>query len=385
MTNRYLVTSAPGLEDILVEELRTLGVTGRREPSGAVVVEGEWVAAARILTRSRVASRVALSLRRFSARTKAMLYDQVRRVNWPAVFSPELTVAVTAQGSIPPTDFVLSYAPLRIKDALCDEFRKYGLPRPDVDRRDPDVRVHAHFHRGRCELSVDLCGAPLHRRGYRAEGAEAPLRENRAAALLLFCGYDGSRPLVDPFCGSGTLPIEGALIATRTAPGLLRDLDRFALVRLFPATREVLETERAAAAGERRDEAPASIRGSDLSPESLAVARSNAVLAGVNDRVQFEEADALHLEAPDSFVVSNLPYGERLETRETAARLVGAFVHRVKHHAVGSTLGLVLPRGDLEHAVGLRPERRQAVESGPLELRFLRYAIYSGTRKGSHD
>jgi putative N6-adenine-specific DNA methylase len=385
-SRRFLVTSAPGHEALLAEELSALGLKPVLEPSGAVVLMGGWAEAARVLVRSRIASRVFLSLRRVSCRTRAMLYDQVRRVDWPTIFPTERTFSVQAHGSTEGTDFAISYAPLRIKDAIVDEFRKKGFLRPNVDRHDPDVRLRAYFFRGRCELSIDLAGRALHRRGYRADGAEAPLRENRAAALLLFSGYDGSRPFLDPFCGSGTIAIEAALIATRTAPGLLRRVDEFALGALFPEAAGVLGEEYARARKERLPRPPHPIRGSDLVKSTLETARANAGRAGVSDWVTFTRQDAREIDAPDSWIVTNPPYGERLEDPIAAAELIKAFTHRVKHHAVGARLGLVLPRGALENAVGLRPEKKLAVESGPLQLRYLTYAIRAGRfTPGSKD
>lgn len=379
---RFLVASAPGLETLLADELRSLGLDPAVETSGVVAVTGGWEAASRILVRSRIASRVAVSLRRFSSRNRAMLYDQVRRIDWPAVFSPKKTLAVRATGTTGGTDFALSYAPLRVKDAICDEFRKHGLPRPNVDRRSPQVLVNAFFYQTRCELSLDVTGRPLHRRGYRPEGAAAPLRENRAAALLLFCGYDGSRPLVDPFCGSGTIPIEAALIATGTAPGLLRPVADFALAGLVPEAVPALEAERRAAEAERRPAPPHPITGRDVSAEALAAARANARRARAESWVRFEPGDARELSAPDAWIVTNPPYGERLQDPEAAAALLREFVHRVKHACTGSRLGLVLPRGRLEKGVGLRPEQRLAVESGSLALRYLAYEIRAGKFTG---
>jgi 23S rRNA (guanine2445-N2)-methyltransferase len=376
--DRFIVTSAPGLEGLLADEIRSLGIDPVIEPSGAVTFAGDWTPAARVLVRSRIAGRVHLSLRRFSSRSRAMLYDQIRRLDWPSIFPNSRTFAVQAVGSTEGTDFALSYAPLRIKDAICDEFRKNGQDRPNVDRQTPDVRLSALFFQGRCELSIDLCGEALHRRGYRKEGALAPLRENRAAALLAFCGYDGSRPFRDPFCGSGTIPIEAALIATRTAPGLLRDANRFTMARLFPETKAVLEEERRRAASERQERAPCPIVGSDVSEEALKIARQNARLAGMHGSVRFERADAREISAPDSWIVTNPPYGERLEDPAEAKALLEAFIHGLKHRSTGSTLGLVVPRGDLEKSVGLRPAKRLAVESGPLGLRYLVFDIRSG-------
>jgi putative N6-adenine-specific DNA methylase len=322
-----------------------------------------------------------LSIRRFSAVNQAMLYDQVRRIDWPSFFSADKSMAVFAHGLVGEGDYKLSFAPLKIKDAVCDEFRKRVNVRPSVDRKNPRVRIEAFFFNQQCELSIDLSGEPLHRRGYREEGAEAPLRENRAAALLAFAGYDGSRPLVDPFCGSGTIVIEAGLIATRRAPGLLRSVQRFALAELFPEAKADIEAVRREAQAAVLSAPSQPIEGRDVSDETLAIARSNAVKAGLKGLVSFRKADAREIEAPDSLIVTNPPYGERLENPEAAAGLVREFTHRVKHHALGSRLALVLPKGDLEHAVGFKPSRRLAVESGPLSLRFLLFDIYSGSRK----
>jgi putative N6-adenine-specific DNA methylase len=279
-------------------------------------------------------------------------------------------------------DYALSYAPLRIKDALCDEFRKRGHPRPNVGRTNPGVRLRAYFRNGRCELSVDLCGEALHKRGYRKEGAEAPLRENRAAALLRFCGYDGLRPLIDPFCGSGTVAIEAALIATRTSPGLLRTMDSFAAVRLFPDAEAALREEYQSAGEECLIAPTQPITGSDTSTGSVETALANAAKAGATNWITFKTADAREIDAANAWIVCNPPYGERLEDPAAAVELIRTFVRRVKHHCVGSRLGLVVPRGDLEKAIGLRPERKLTVESGSLCLRYLCYEIQSGSYRG---
>lgn len=364
-----------------MDELRELELLPRLAPSGVVVLDGGWEVAARVLVRSRIASRLLLPLREFAAGHKAMLYDQVRRIPWPAVFTPSLTMAVETHGATTGADFTPEFAALRIKDALCDEFRLAGLPRPDVDRRNPDVRIVAFFFSGRCELSLDLCGLPLHRRGYREEGAAAPLRENRAAALLRFAGYTGSAPLLDPFCGSGTIAIEAALVATRHAPGLLRAPDALAAVRLFPAARAEVEREREAAAGEILAAPPHPIAACDHDPAHVAVARRNAAKAGVAAHIAFGVADARQTEFPGGFLVTNPPHGERLEDPAAAGALISAFVRQLKHHGTGTTLALLLTRGPLEKSVGLKPLKRLALESGPIGLRFLLYEIYAGSRK----
>lgn len=377
----FLVTTAPGLETLLAGELSDLGIAVEAGATGPLPVKGGWSEAARVIVRSRIASRLLYPVGAFAAPRHAVLYDAAKRIRWSRIIPPGATIAVHAVGNPAGTDYVLVYGALRIKDAVCDAFRAAGLPRPNVDRHAPDVRIVAFFNAGRCSLSLDLVGEPLHKRGYREEGAQAPLRENRAAALLRFAGYDGSRPFVDPFCGSGTLVIEAAMLAARRAPGLLRGTDRLPCVRLFPESRRALAEERDRAAAEALPRAPHPVIGRDRDPEALAAARRNAERAGVATFVRLERGDALEVEAPDSFLVSNPPYGERLESAETAAHLLREYVHRVKHHAVGSRLAVVVPRGPLEKAVGLKPSAKLATESGDTVLRFLRFDLYAGSRK----
>jgi 23S rRNA G2445 N2-methylase RlmL len=379
--HRLLITTAPGLQGLLEDELREIGLEPKSEASGITALDGNWASAARILTRSRIASRILLSVRRFAAAQQAMLYDQVRRIDWPELFSEKHTLAVFAHGSTKDLDYVLPFAALRIKDGICDEFRKRGRPRPSVNRSAPDVRIEAFFFNGRCELSLDLTGEPLHRRGYRPETAEAPLRENRAAALLRFAGYDASTPLVDPFCGTGTIPIEAAMMASRRAPGLLRPSESYVLPRLFPDARPALAHERELARGATLEKPQAAVVGLDLSEEALEAARANARRAGVGSWITFRRQDARALSQPGAFIVTNPPYGERLLDATSAAALLSEFTSRAKHHCTGSRLALVLPRGPLEKALGLKPSRKLDVESGSMSTQFILLDLYAGSRK----
>jgi len=380
---RFVATASPGLETLLVEELGELGLLGTVEGAGAVAFHGEWKDAIEVLLRSRIASRLLWSLRRFSAKNVAMLYDQVRRLDWPTLVPPGLTIAVETTGTMPAADMVLSFATLKIKDAICDEYRKRGHERPNVERKDPDALILAHFADGRCEISLDLSGRPLHRRGYRIDGGAAPLRENRAAALLRFAGYDGTKPFVDPFCGSGTLVIEAALIALKVAPGTLREARDFALARLRPQERDALEAAWHRARREVRSQPDHPISGRDVSEKILKHARANAENAGLGKLVSFVQEDARESTVHDSFCVSNPPFGERLGDREEAAALLTAYVNRLKHHGGNTRLAFILPAGGLEKAVGLRASGKLPLENGPLPSKFLRYDVFQS--KGKKD
>lgn len=382
--HRFVITCAPGLEKLLHEECTE--ILGERascelEESQIVSVQGDWSAACEILVHSRLASKVLLSLRDFASKNAAMLYDQVRRINWPDYFSPAQTIAVYAHGELRETDMSPSFAPLKIKDALCDEFRKRGFERPSVDRVAPDVVLEAFFYKGRCELSLDLAGAPLHRRGYRSAKSHAPLRENRAAALLRFGGYTNTKPFVDPFCGSGTIAIEAALMALGRAPGLFHAADEFSIYRLFPETRLPFEEAREAAKAKRLTKLDAPLMASDVSAEAVEVTRLNAARAGVERHLTLQVRDARKLEAPDSMIFCNPPFGERLGEKEDAVQLLGEFTRQAKHACIGSTLTLALARGPLEKAVGFKPKRKTPVENAEIPLIFAHYELYAGSSK----
>ncbi len=380
---RLLATTAAGCESLLLEELRELGLDVSQTPGGAAELPFDWDAAAIVLVRSRIASRLFLALHEFRAEHAAMLYDEARTVPWTQLMTARHTLAVEVLGSPPQADFSRQFAALKVKDAVCDAFRDEQDQRPSVDRQAPDVQLVAFFHHGRCELSLDLAGEPLHRRGYREEGAAAPIRENRAAALLRFAGYDPARPFCDPFCGSGTLAIEAALIATRRAPGLLRGLRGYAASKLFPEGKAAIEAELARAKRDVRDTPPAPILASDLDGRTVDIARRNAAKAGVAGAIRFAVADARAVTQPGALIAANPPYGERLANPEAARALIDAFTRGLKHGSPDSRLALVLPKGPLETAVGMRPSRKLSVHNGDVELRYLVYDIYAGSRKGA--
>ena len=376
---RFVATTAPGLEGLLAEELGELFPGPFESSPGAVGFEGEWAAAAQVLVRSRIASRVLVSIRRFSARSEAILYDQTRRVPWEEYLRPDLTIAVFTHGSTGgagTTGYPIQFAALKIKDAICDEMRKRVGARPNVNRTRPDVRIEALFAGRRAELSIDLTGEPLHRRGWRLAGGEAPLRENRAAALVRLAAPSDGRLFADPFCGSGTIAIEAALVATRRAPALGRPLASFACAALFPDSRAALESELARAAGEVLAEPLFPVRASDLSRDAIADARANAERAGVAGAIELVVADARECELPGAVVATNPPYGERLASLAEASALLSAFTRQLKHHGKGARLALVVPEGPLEKSVGLKPKRKLSFANGPLPSRMLVFELY---------
>ena len=222
MMRDYFAVAPKGLEDVTARELEALGAVDIELTMGGVYFSGttETLYKANLWLRS--ASRILMPLREFAAASQEMLYDQVRRMKWHEYLDPEKTFAIDC--SLANSRMTHShFAALKAKDAIVDQLRtKYEGLRPDIDTKDPDVKINLFINNNRCIISLDSSGESLHRRGYRTGGGAAPLKENLAAALLLRAGYDGTMALLDPMCGTGTFLIEAAYIALDCAPGLSR-------------------------------------------------------------------------------------------------------------------------------------------------------------------
>lgn len=286
----FFATCGRGLERMLGDELRRLGVHGVRPLSSGVTFSGDLRDAYAALLWSRIASRVLLTLARVSARDADDLYNSVLSVDWSEHIAPGKTIAIDARGV---TDQLRDtrFTGLRVKDAICDQFRERTGARPDVDPRNPDVLVNVVLHSGKATLSIDLSGSALERRGYRPNSKPqgAPIRENLAAALLLAAGWGTAFAggLVDPRCGGGIVAVEAAMIAADVAPGLTRSRWGFDGWKghdeeLWSALIDEAD-ERAAA--DRGGIAP--IFAADSDAACLAYARDCAKRAGVADRIVF--------------------------------------------------------------------------------------------------
>ncbi len=304
-------TAARGTEVVLRDELRAIGVADVRADRGGVHFRGDLADAARVCLWSAIAVRVMVAVGDGPAHDADALYATARAVDWRPWISARQTLSVSAVSQIEGLDHTVFVAQ-RIKDAIVDQLRDAGGQRPDVDRRDADVKVFAVLGDGRARLFLDAAGEPLHRRGYRDVQGEAPLKETLAAACLALAGYRGDLPFIDPMCGSGTLAIEAARKAHNIAPGILHP--GLGLLRWAAADeglRAAVEEQRKEARAARRDDAPPIFAG-DLDPGVLALAERNAERAGVRISLHCDRLG--HVQRPSSrgVMVSNAPYGERL-------------------------------------------------------------------------
>ena len=382
----FFATTARNLETLLAEELRGLGIADVTETRAGARFSGTLADAYRVCLWSRVANRVLLPLAEFEAADADALYAGVRRIDWSEHLDLTRTLAVHADSARSGIDHG-KFAALKIKDAIVDQFREHIGSRPDVDTERPDVALYCHLFRDQATLSLDLSGDSLHRRGYRAEGGAAPLKETLAAAILLRAGWpaiaaDGGA-LLDPLCGSGTLPIEAAMIAADIATGLLRDHWGFTgwLGHDAAAWDALLaEARRRQHAGlERLKAAGNLIRGSDRDPRTVRVAQDNAQRAGLTRFIRFEQADLadcrpLGHERP-GLVVTNPPYGLRLGGDSHLPAMYALLGERLKQHFDGWHAAVFTGNPDLGKRMGLRAQRFHTLYNGPVECRLLHFEI----------
>ncbi|MBI4081076.1 MAG: RNA methyltransferase [Candidatus Lambdaproteobacteria bacterium] len=372
--HRYFASTPRGLEEVLLAELQALGLEECRSVPGGAYFEGPLDACYRANLWLRSAVRVLRIVAEFPCRDERELYEQVWKLPWHQHMAVEQTLAVRARLGRTPIGHS-HYAALKIKDAIVDRFRADFRSRPNIDARQPDIQVHAWIDDERCTLGVDGSGWPLFMRGYRAEEGAAPLKENLAAGLIALTGWHGERPFYDPMCGSGTLPIEAALIAGRRAPGLLRGRFGFQSWPDFHAAEwKAIQAEARAAA--RPIAVP--IMAADRDAAAVRQARQNAGHAGVADAIAFSTApiESFQPLPQGGLLLINPPYGERLERNAGLAPLYKRLGDILKHRCTGMDAYIFTLHGELAKAIGLRPSRRHILFNGPLECRLLRYQMY---------
>ncbi|MFO8237468.1 MAG: class I SAM-dependent RNA methyltransferase, partial [Prochlorococcaceae cyanobacterium] len=364
-------------------ELQTLGceevAAGRR----AVDFRTDLAGYCRLHLQARLPFRLLREVARFPCRSRQELHAGVQAAilglpDWQQWLEPEARLRVDASGSAPGLSHS-HYSALEVKNALVDLQRQHFGSRSSVDLDDPDRSFHLHLGGGEAVLSLDGSGASLHRRGYRAAMGLAPLKENLAAGLIVLSGWDGSLPLADPLCGSGTLLIEAALLVLGRAPGLGR---HFALER-WPDVdaalwQQELEAARALARDRLADGRPlAPLVGLEQNPGVLEQARQNAAAAGVAPWIELQQGDCRDFQPPPGpgVLVCNPPYGERLGEPDELEALYADLGAMVKERCSGWTLWLLSGNPELTGALRMKASRRIPISNGGIDCRWLRYEI----------
>jgi len=376
LEHAFVATVPRGLADVLAHELESVGAQHARERSAGVLFTGTLATGYRACLWSRTASRVLLQLTEFEAASADEFYAQVRALDWSVHIDPARTIACEFTGSHP-TITHSHFGALRLKDAVCDRLRDDTGTRPDVELSRPAVRLHAHAQGTHVVLSLDLAGEGLHRRGYRVEAGEAPLRENLAAGMLLRARWheaaERGAEFLDPMCGSGTLVIEAAMIAARRAPGLRREYFGFLGWKGHdPGLWQRLKTE---AEEHAATEVASIIRGSDIDQRALTIAAGNAERAGVTALVRFEHrplASARPLTDRPGLICTNPPYGERLGDEAQARVLFAELGRSLRQHFVGWDAAILTAHLQTARELRLRSYRVHELWNGAIAVRLLR-------------
>lgn len=375
MEMSFFATAAKGVEEVLADEIRSLGIADLSIEKGGVRFSGDLGVCYRANLWLRTAQRILMPVAEFPCDSPQILYEGVRSIPWTRYLTPEMTLAVTCNlrdSAMTHSGFVA----LKTKDAIVDSMRDSHGHRPNVDTVEPDLLVNVHLVRNSCTVSLDTSGTGLDKRGYRLETKEAPLRETLAAAIIHLSGWDGASNLVDPMCGSGTIPIEAALKASCRPPGLVRSGFGF---QRWPGYDASLWGSIVREAREKAlSELPEMVVGSDASSGAIRNARRNAERAGIAQFVTFGNRDIEEVSPPPppGIVLCNPPYGVRLGEEETLKPLYRKIGDMLKRRFNGYTAYILTGNAALASCVGLRASRRIVLFNGPIECRLLRYELY---------
>ena len=384
---RYFATTVKGIEPVLARELEALGASKIEPAVGGVGFDGDKALGYRANLWLRTALRVLKPVAEFQCASPDDLYREAREVDWTQHMSVDGTLAVRANVRDNPTLTHSQYAALKTKDAICDFFREKTGRRPNVNVEDPDLPLDLHVGGALAILSIDTSGESLHRRGYRLDRVEAPLRETLAAAIVGFTEWDGKTPFVDLMCGSGTLPIEAALLALDRAPGLLRRGFAFERAPDFDAALWA-KIKGEARARAKRALPGGKIVGYDKDPRAIATARENAKRAGVDELIELKVQDLAAFKAPveggPGILILNPPYGERLGDEKTLEPLYEQIGDTFKQKGQGYTGWVFTGNLKLAKKVGLRSARRITLWNGPIESRLLEFELYAASRKSKY-
>ncbi|MCI8160040.1 bifunctional 23S rRNA (guanine(2069)-N(7))-methyltransferase RlmK/23S rRNA (guanine(2445)-N(2))-methyltransferase RlmL [Klebsiella pneumoniae] len=370
--NSLFASTARGLEELLKTELEGLGATDCQVVQGGVHFQGDTRLLYQSLMWSRLASRIMLPLGECRVYSDLDLYLGVQAIPWTEMFNPGATFAVHFSGL---NDEIRNsqYGALKVKDAIVDSFTRKNLPRPNVDRESPDLRINVWLNKETAHISLDLSGEGLHLRGYRDGTGMAPIKENLAAAIVMRSGWVPGTPLLDPMCGSGTLLIEAAMLATERAPGLHRghwgfggwaqhDDGIWKEVKAEAQTR----ARQGLAAYESR------FYGSDVDARVIERARRNARRAGIGELIDFDVKDVAQLnnplpKGPYGTVISNPPYGERLESEPALIALHSLLGRIMKSQFGGWNLSVFSASPELLSCLQLRADKQFKAKNGPLD------------------
>jgi len=367
-----------GLENVLANELAGLGASDIKAVNRAVLFSGSKETLYRVNYCSRTALSVLMPVGEFKIASKEDLYRRALKIKWSDYIDPDGTFSV-----IPVVNSKIfghtAFPGLVVKDAIADYFRQRAGRRPSVDTSDPDIVINLHISNDQAVISLDSSVIPLFRRGYRVEQGEAPLNEVLAAGILMLSGWNFTDPLLDPMCGSGTIPIEAGLMACKIPPGKFRDFFGFSRWKdfdnlLFDKVRNEVDS--------CIEKSSAQIYASDISPKAARLMKINTEKAGLSGFIQVQVSDIKDVICPftNGYVVLNPPYGRRIKLNEQddLYRMIGS---SLKHNFSGNRSWIITADKECLKNVGLKPYAKHKLYNGALECVLAGYELFEGARK----
>ena len=381
-----LITCSAGLVDYVRQEVEALGYQAGDSHKTGLELQGDQYDAMRLNLHLRTAYNVLYQLKQFECFSPDELYRNVKDLPWEELISPAEYFSVVGRIN---TEHIKNsmYANLKVKDAIVDRIVEAAGSRPDSGKNKDNVVVQFYWQNNFCRLYMNTSGQKLSDRGYRKIPYKAPLRESLAAAIIMATGYDGSEPVVCPMCGSGTLAIEAALIASKRAPGLLRSNYGFMHLKYFDEQKwRQMRTEALKKSKTRGGKAtfrPARIIATDIDAGAVEAARKNAMTAGVEHLIDFDVCDFAETAIPPEpgIIIMNPEYGLRLGEIEKLGDTYKRIGDFFKQKCAGYVGYIFTGNPALSKKVGLRTSRRLEFYNGNIECRLLKYELYAGKKK----
>jgi len=377
LSEKFHAKTLRGLENLLAEELKTLGAARTEVVNRGVNFYGGRALLYKVNIASRLSLRVLLPILHFRAADPESLYERIKAYDWSLHLDNKMTFAIDAV-TFSPVFRNSHYVAMRVKDAIADRFRERTHLRPSVNREQPELLINVHISGDQVTVSLDSSGGSLHRRGYRTGTFEAPLNEVLAAGMIMATGWQGERPFIDPMCGSGTLAIEAALIAAGIPPGIFREHYGFEHWKDFD--RDLMEHVVRQLPPERKVSVPIIAR--DVNEEAVKLTKQQLSHMQLEHMVTAEVKEFAGSAGPPegATLVMNPPYGERMDPGD-----IGTFYNMIgttlKHGYPGSDAWVLsYSREGLKH-VGLKPEKKMVLYNGSLECVFVNYRTFRGDWK----
>ncbi|TVQ09123.1 MAG: RNA methyltransferase [Leptolyngbya sp. DLM2.Bin27] len=371
----YFATVARGLEALAAAELEGLGAQNTEPGFCGVAFEGDLALLYRVNLWSRLAFRVLVKLAEVPCRDAEDLYQGIQSIDWRPYLTPDLTFAVDATGKNPNLNHT-HFTALQVKNAVVDQQRQQWGDRSTVDTQHPEVRINLHIQADTATVSLDSSGSSLHRRGYRPAVGAAPLKESLAAALVTLTGWQGDVPLIDPLCGSGTLPLEATMMALKIAPGIFRE--EFGCQTWPNFDGDLWDRLWQEAEASRGTDLGVWVGGCDRDPDIIHQAQLNAQRCDLADQVKFWAADLADLEAPadSGLLLCNPPYGERLGADADLGAFYKLLGDVLKQRFKGWTAFVLSGNKELARSIGLKSAQRVPVYNGTIPCQWMKYELY---------